>query len=272
MRTLIGFQWTRDQWFPQVVSSNDLSSKHWLRRIGQRALPLLPRHQRSAERNLILIIEYVLNMHSPMVQEDEKSFHDEEADRLLPEPARSFLGHYGCRERRYNHHIVWSSIFFFGPAFLNVMFALLLLRVWFEHYERQKSLYGQCLLLCMPKPLIEAVGLQLDTVDTISRLGPYGSKDKNEMERAILWKNLDGSSVQVAGGCHTSYRCHLFLLSGRKGYYWHSFCGRVAFASLSLAPLRAEVIGRKVVLTFLPALAKEIDSGALTTNQSVSFI
>ena len=50
----------------------------------------------------------------------------------------------------------------------------------------------------MPKVLTEAVGLEFDTVNTITHLGPYGSSNENETKRAIICENLDGSSAQVA--------------------------------------------------------------------------
>lgn len=50
----------------------------------------------------------------------------------------------------------------------------------------------------MSSLLKDVVGLDFDTVDIISHVGLYGSSDKNETERAILWENLDGSIAQVA--------------------------------------------------------------------------
>ena len=143
-------------------------------------------------------MECVLNMHGTIAQEDENCLHDEMTEHLLPDPTQSFLRRCGCRERRHKHQLVSLSVVVFGSTLLNIVLTILLLRVRSEHHERQKSLYGQCIVLCTLTLLIEAVGLEFDTVDTLSHFGPYGPSNENETERAILWENLDGSSAQVA--------------------------------------------------------------------------
>lgn len=132
-----------------------------------------------------------------MAQEDEKFLRAEEADTLLSEPAQFSIKGSGGREHRHRHRVVWSFIVILASMLLNIVLTILLLKARYE-IQRQMSPYGQWLSFRVPTLLTKAVGLTFDTVDTISHTGPCGPSNKNKTDRAILWKNLDGSSAQVA--------------------------------------------------------------------------
>ena len=88
-------------------------------------------------------------MHGTIIQEDDNSLHDDVTDIFLQEPAQSLLGRYGCRERRHNHHAVWLPLI---VELLNIVSAILLLKIRSKNHERQKSLSGQCLFPLQTTP------------------------------------------------------------------------------------------------------------------------
>ena len=129
-----------------------------------------------------------------MRQEDEKSFTNEEADSLLPQPEES-------SERVLAHKSGLNScgglsllIVAVVSVLLNILLCVLLLKM----MRNEKTPYGQYLTIFCRYFLMKVVGMKFDTVGTISYTGPYGPSNQNETERAILWENVDGSSAQIA--------------------------------------------------------------------------
>ena len=133
-----------------------------------------------------------------MAEEDEKFLLDEDIECPLPESPRSSKLALGCTQPYDCHLMLHLVIAFVGSVFLNIVLAVLLLRGKAEIQAKNKWSYGQQPILRMPRMLTDVADLDFDTIGTISHLGPYGSNNRNETDRAILWENLDGSSAQIA--------------------------------------------------------------------------
>lgn len=96
-----------------------------------------------------MVIPYVTDVHSTMAQEDEKALLDEEVHDLLPTSTRPSERTVDCRQHHHSQRALYLTVVLVGSVILNVVLAVVLLRVKSGYQAQQKSPYGQCIPLRM---------------------------------------------------------------------------------------------------------------------------